>query len=85
MSSVRTNYDDPTGTGEKARWRCPAGHTAWERTNQHIWCHSCAKEIAHNPDADPEWYELVDMKTGETRAFEELKEEWPPLSEVPAY
>lgn len=85
MSSASNKYDDPTGTGHKARWTCPAGHTAWERTNRHIWCHSCARELAHNPDADPEWDALIDGRTGEEVPFETLKADWPPLSEAPRY
>lgn len=86
MSSASKTTDDPTGTGHKERWRCPAGHVSWERTNEHIWCHGCAQDLAHNPnDADPEWHELVDMKTGEAVPFAELKRQWPPLAEVPAY
>lgn len=75
----------PTGDEPKHRWECPAGHKSWERTNSHIWCHGCARELTHNPDADPEWYELLDTATGEIVPFEELKQEWPDFSEVDAY
>lgn len=85
MSKVQPKHKDPTGTGHKHRWECPAGHKSWERTNSHLWCHGCSQETDHNPDADPEWYELKDTRSGELVPFSELKEEWPPLEDVPAY
>ena len=49
---------------DKYRWCCPNGHTTWSKTNSHIWCPSCAR----SPDdrLDPEHWELLDKKTGET-------------------
>lgn len=76
---------DPTGTGHKHRYECPAGHTSWERTNSHVYCHGCRKERATNPDVDPEWYELYDKVENQMVSFEDLKEQWPALSEVRAY
>lgn len=51
--------DDPT-----ARWRlrCPNGHSDWTPTNSHIWCATCAQ--LH--DVTPEYWEVLDTKTGET-------------------
>ena len=74
-----------TGDESKHRYRCPAGHTSWERINSHAWCHACAKALRNGADADPEWHELLDTKTGEVVAFDDLREHWPDLSEVPAY
>jgi hypothetical protein len=60
---VRIDWGD-----ELDRWRytCPQGHRDWEPTNSHAWCAACAQAIGHNPDADPEFYELLDQRTGET-------------------
>lgn len=78
-------HDDPTGTGHKHRWECPAGHKSWERINAHVFCHACSQERHLNPEVDPEWDELRDTRTGELVAFAELKIEWPPFEKVPAY
>ena len=53
-----------TLSSERDRWRyrCPNGHTSWDRTNNHIWCHACSKLAG----ADPEHFELTDEKTGDT-------------------
>lgn len=75
----------PTGDHPKHRYKCPAGHHSWERVNSHAWCHACSQDVGHNDDADPEWFELVDTKTGDVVPFAELKNDWPPFSEVKAY
>jgi len=51
---------------ERSRWRytCPRGHRNWERVNSHGWCEACARDLGHNDDADPEFWELIDAKTG---------------------
>lgn len=85
MSSTSKPADDPTGTGHKARWRCPQGHSSWERTNGGIWCHACAKATTHNPDVDPQYDRVLDLEAGATVAYEIAKAEWPPLADVPAY
>lgn len=53
------------------RWRyvCPRGHRSWEVTNFHFWCQQCAR--AHD-DADPEFSELHDLKTGASIPRERL-------------
>jgi len=45
-------------TNEADRWRytCPNGHRDWSRTNSHIFCYSCSRQV----DVDPEHYELHD-------------------------
>lgn len=52
---------DLTDPNDRWRYRCPNEHTSWEPTNSHYWCHSCSRY----PDADPEHYEIVGVKTGE--------------------
>ena len=51
--------DATTLTG---RWRliCPNGHTSWDTTNYHFWCHQCSQLL----NADPEYWELFDRETG---------------------
>ena len=55
---VLDRSDPPT------RWRfvCPNGHADWDPTNNHLWCATCA--ALHG--VDPEYWELLDKKTGET-------------------
>lgn len=50
---------------EPYRWRCPNGHTSWDRTNNHIWCHSCRRAAENGADVAAEHYAIVDEKTGE--------------------
>lgn len=84
-SARKHKHDDPTGTDEKHRWECPAGHKSWERINDHVWCHACSRELDAASDADPEWYALVDTREGEHVPVAELLEDWPPFDEAPAY
>lgn len=51
---------------EGYRWRCPRGHTDWDRTNNHLWCRSCYRAHENGADVSPEYYELLDDVTGET-------------------
>lgn len=51
---------------DKWRYRCPQGHTTWAPTNSHAWCKQCRAQAEAGEDVDPEWYELLDVKTGET-------------------
>ena len=55
---VVVDADDPTA---RRRWRCPNRHCDWEPTNSHIWCATCASMHGVNP----EYWELLDTKTGE--------------------
>lgn len=50
----------------KFRWTCPRGHVKWDRTNNHVWCHSCRQQAEAGEDVDPEHFEIVDQKTGES-------------------
>jgi hypothetical protein len=54
-------------TDERQRWRyrCPNGHTDWDRTNNHIWCPSCLRAHEHGADVDPEHWAIVDEARGE--------------------
>ena len=49
---------------QRMRYVCPNGHTRWAPTNNHLYCHSCSKFA--DPGRGPEYYELLDKKTGET-------------------
>lgn len=61
MSKRQSPPIDATTT--TARWRltCPNGHTSWETTNYHFWCHACSQQHG----IDPEFSHLFDTKTGE--------------------
>jgi hypothetical protein len=55
--------------GEPYRWRCPNGHTSWDRTNNHIHCPSCRRALENRglmEIQDAEHWEIVDEKTGRT-------------------
>ncbi|MDS0280328.1 hypothetical protein NDI85_21315 [Halomicroarcula sp. S1AR25-4] len=64
---------------EPYRWRCPNGHTTWDRTNSHLWCPSCRRameqqgqwSIMHVQSA--EHWEIVDEKTGETIPYSAVR------------
>lgn len=56
---------DLTDWADRARYTCPRGHRNWDRTNNHIWCQSCARESRQDERVTPEYYELRDAKTGE--------------------
>ena len=63
---IRIDREDPL---DRMRYRCPAGHTRWSPTNNHIYCHSCADAAAHDDSISPEYWEIHDRKTGETVAW----------------
>lgn len=50
---------------DRMRYRCPNGHTSFTRTNNHIWCQSCADAAARGLDVEPEHYAILDARTGE--------------------
>jgi hypothetical protein len=56
---------DPTDDSDRWRYVCPNGHHNWDRTNNHIWCQSCRRQIEAGEDVDAEHYHLVDKRTGE--------------------
>jgi hypothetical protein len=56
---------DRTNKADRWRYRCPRGHTNWAQTNSHLWCQSCRRQAEAGEDVDPEWYEIVDERTGE--------------------
>lgn len=62
---------------ERWRYRCPRGHTDWEPWNSHGWCRSCARQSRHQPDVDPEIYEIVDDATGESIAWSRVRVLYP--------
>jgi len=51
---------------DRMRYRCPNGHINWDRTNSHIWCQSCSRASEHDDSVDPEHWEIIDERTGET-------------------
>jgi hypothetical protein len=57
---------DRSNAAERWRYTCPRGHTRWSPTNSHAWCAGCRQENENGADVDPEHYELLDQKTGET-------------------
>lgn len=57
---------DRSNPPERYRYVCPNGHANWDRTNNHIWCQTCRRQNEHGAAVDPEHYELVDKRTGET-------------------
>jgi hypothetical protein len=57
----------------KWRWRCPNGHTDWDATNNHIWCRGCRRAAENGADVDPEHWEIVDERTGDTVAWSAIE------------
>lgn len=56
-------------TKEPERWRyvCPNGHTNWDRTNNHIWCRACRRQVeAGEEDISPEHWEIYDKQRDRT-------------------
>lgn len=56
---------DPDDESQRWRYRCPNGHTDWDRTNNHVWCRSCRHQAENGDDLDPEHWFIVDSKTDE--------------------
>jgi len=53
---------------EPYRWRCPNGHSSWDRTNNHVHCPSCRRALENDSwlkVQEAEHWEIVDAKTGE--------------------
>jgi len=57
------------------RWRfvCPNGHSAWEATNGHFWCATCARAEAVSNDVEPSFDKLRDKKTDDLVERDEIK------------
>ena len=53
---------------DRMRYRCPNNHTRWVPTNNHVYCNSCSQISG----AGPEYYELLDAKTGESIPWERV-------------
>jgi hypothetical protein len=56
---------------DRWKWRCPAGHTSWEATNEHFWCRNCARSL--DEDVAAEFDELRNAATGETVGRDEIR------------
>jgi hypothetical protein len=56
---------------EYDRWRfvCPNGHRSWEPTNNHFWCHACARTA----EVDGVFHELHDKQTGDLVARDRIE------------
>jgi hypothetical protein len=67
MSRRRIKIDDEE---DRWRYRCPAGHSDFEPTNDHFWCRSCAR--SNDDDHDPVFEELRDAKTGDLLEREDV-------------
>jgi hypothetical protein len=68
---VRTiNLDDET---DRWQWRCPAGHTRWEPTNQHFYCQTCARQASQGAAVEPAFTELYNTKTGKRVPREHIR------------
>lgn len=57
---------DRTDDAERWRYCCPEGHADWAETNSHIWCATCQSLNEHGEDYDPEHYEILDKRSGES-------------------
>jgi len=68
MSRRTITLDD---TADRWRYRCPAGHTNWEPTNQHFWCEACSRSL--DDEHDPVFYELRDQRSGELLKREDVR------------
>lgn len=59
---------DPSNWAEKARLRCPEGHTAWSPSSRWFWCPTC------HTDGEQAYHQyLIDAKTGERVARWEVE------------
>jgi rubredoxin len=56
------DLDDPI---DRRAWRCPAGHTQWEPTNEHFYCRTCGATAQQGADVDPSFEHLRDERTGD--------------------
>lgn len=56
---------DRSNDATRYRYTCPEGHVDWSPTNSHAWCYSCSRIAEQGHDVDPEFYAVVDQKTGE--------------------
>jgi len=63
---IEVNIDDEL---DRWRWCCPNGHRSWEPTNNHFWCHLCARRKG----VDAEFQKLHDLSNDETYEREDLR------------
>jgi phage FluMu gp28-like protein len=66
LDDTRRVRIDRSQAYERYRYVCPRGHTDWHPTNSHVWCKGCRRQFEAGEDVDPEYYEILDKKTGET-------------------
>ena len=67
---IEIDRSDPL---DRYRFVCPNGHTTWDRTNCHGWCASCAAAAEHDPDIDPEHWEILDKKSDRLIPYEMIE------------
>ncbi|MFB6186932.1 MAG: hypothetical protein ABEI86_08715 [Halobacteriaceae archaeon] len=58
---------------QKWRYTCPNGHVDRDQTNPHIWCKGCRRAYENGMEVDPEHWHLIDQKTGEEIAWENVR------------
>lgn len=58
---------------DRWKWRCPAGHTNWEPTNEHFYCAQCARQAEQGADVEPEFDQLRNARTNELRERDEIE------------
>jgi len=58
---------------DRWRWVCPRGHRTWEPTNYHFWCAKCARQWSQDDEFSPEFDELRDKRSCETKTREEIR------------
>lgn len=62
---------DLSNAVERWRYSCPNGHDgkAWSPTNNHVFCHSCRRQMDNGSDISPEHFELYDKVEDRTVPF----------------
>lgn len=73
IESVDVIVIDLQDTADRWRYTCPNGHRNWDRTNNHVWCQTCRRQYEAGEGNDPEHYELLDQKTGETVPWSRIR------------
>lgn len=64
---------DAASSADRWRYTCPNGHRDWDRTNQHVWCRSCRRQIDQGATIDgPEHWHVVDQRTDEAIHWERV-------------
>lgn len=78
--TVEIDRSDPV---DRYRYTCPNGHISWDKTNNHIWCHSCRKQLEAGDEVEPEHWKVYDKSSGEFVPWTAVKVVWEEEREVP--